>query len=265
LEDADTLGRWWVVGSFYAGNLARGDEPGDKVSAGSKELNGQDDKNAELPELARKMRMNTDQRKKIFCTVMSADDYLDAYEKILKLGTKNQMERDVMFVLLDCSLQEKTFNPYYAHLGIKLSEVERKYRLANQFCIWDKLKLTAEMKDFQLINLGKYISLIIRYKSQSIGVLRTIQFAEMNKTNVKLLRLILCDVLMQEKEDELKLICQVVEKNQNWKMFSDGLKLFMQHFIIKKQKHLDPNIDFNKLQKRVALAETYLGGSKLKL
>ena len=56
------------------------------------------------------------------------------------------MERDVMFVLLDCSLQEKTFNPYYAHLGIKLSEVERKYRLANQFCIWDKLKLTAEMK-----------------------------------------------------------------------------------------------------------------------
>ena len=62
LEDADTLGRWWVVGSFYAGNLARGDEPGDKVSAGSKELNGQDDKNAELLELARKMRMNTDQR-----------------------------------------------------------------------------------------------------------------------------------------------------------------------------------------------------------
>ena len=38
------------------------------------------------------------------------------------------------------------------------------------------------------MNLGKYISLIIRYKSQSIGVLRTIQFAEMNKTNVKLLR-----------------------------------------------------------------------------
>ena len=51
-----------------------------------------------------------------------------------------------MFVLLDCSIQEKTFNPFYCHLSIKLSSVDRKYKIANQFCIWDKLKLTSEME-----------------------------------------------------------------------------------------------------------------------
>ncbi len=62
------------------------------------------------------------------------------------LNYRNQTERDVMFVLLDCSIQEKTFNPFYCHLSIKLSSVDRKYKIANQFCIWDKLKLTSEME-----------------------------------------------------------------------------------------------------------------------
>lgn len=35
-------------------------------------------------ELARKQRMNTDIRKKIFCVMMTSEDYLDAFEKLLR-------------------------------------------------------------------------------------------------------------------------------------------------------------------------------------
>ena len=39
---------------------------------------------AKMLEFARKQRMNTDVRRNIFCTVMSSEDFLDAFEKLLK-------------------------------------------------------------------------------------------------------------------------------------------------------------------------------------
>eukprot|EP00088_Acartia_fossae_P050313 TRINITY_DN5628_c0_g1_i2.p1 TRINITY_DN5628_c0_g1~~TRINITY_DN5628_c0_g1_i2.p1 ORF type:complete len:821 (+),score=294.37 TRINITY_DN5628_c0_g1_i2:36-2465(+) len=266
LENADTLGGWWIVGSYYAGNLV-GSAEGSREPGGGREPGGdnKEEFSAKLLELARKMRMNTDSRRKIFCIIMSAEDYLDATEKLLKLGTKNQTERDVMFVLLDSSVQEKTYNPFYAHLAVKLSGIERKYRLANQFCIWDKIKLTADMKDSQLENLGKYISHMVREKSQSIAVLRTVHFAEMNKPNVKLLRQVIFDVLLNEKEEDIRLIFEVVSKNPKLNMFREGFKLFLRHFILKKKKHLDKSLDFNKVEERVKLAEFYLTTASLKL
>jgi nucleolar MIF4G domain-containing protein 1 len=35
--------------------------------------------------MARKMRMNTEARKNLFCALMSADDYLDAFERLVKV------------------------------------------------------------------------------------------------------------------------------------------------------------------------------------
>lgn len=39
---------------------------------------------AKILELARKQRMNTDIRRNIFCVLMSSEDYLDAFEKLLR-------------------------------------------------------------------------------------------------------------------------------------------------------------------------------------
>ncbi len=39
---------------------------------------------AKMLELARKQRMNTDVRRDIFCVLMSSEDYLDAFEKLLR-------------------------------------------------------------------------------------------------------------------------------------------------------------------------------------
>lgn len=39
---------------------------------------------AKMLELARKQRMNTDVRRNIFCTIVTSEDFLDAFEKLLK-------------------------------------------------------------------------------------------------------------------------------------------------------------------------------------
>ena len=87
----------------------------------------------ELLDLASKMRMNTDSRKTIFCTLMSSNDYLDAFEKIVKLSLKSPVkEREISFVLSMCCLKEPQFNPFYAHVSAKLIRQDRKFRMAFQ-------------------------------------------------------------------------------------------------------------------------------------
>ena len=85
---ADSRGRWWIVGSAFTGNLV-GTE---REQVNKTETEQFSDK---LLTLAKKMRMNTDIRRQIFCILMSAEDFSDAAEKLVKLGTKNQTEREV--------------------------------------------------------------------------------------------------------------------------------------------------------------------------
>jgi len=55
-------------------------------------------------ELARKNHMNTDTRKSIFGVLMTAEDYLDAFEKLTKLNLKGKLDREIIHVLLHTSL-----------------------------------------------------------------------------------------------------------------------------------------------------------------
>lgn len=264
LLKADQRGRWWIVGSAFTGFL-----PGEKNndSQAKTQTESKEKFSGKLLELARKMRMNTDVRKNIFCIVMSAEDYLDAFEKLVKLGTKNQNEREVIFVLVDCCVQEKNFNPYYPKLISKLATFDRKYRLAAQFTIWDKLKQIDDLKTVQVKNLGQLTCFLIKEKSQPLSVLKVIQFSEMNKRNVAYLREVLLGILMQKNVDQLVEAFRAVSESPKLNLFREGLRLFMQHFLIKQSSKLSESVDKELMKKRIRLSESALltASSSLKL
>jgi hypothetical protein len=56
-----------------------------------------------------------------------SQDYLDAFEKLVHLGLKNQLEREIIHVIVYCCLQEKKFNPYYAYLSSKFCQLDRRF------------------------------------------------------------------------------------------------------------------------------------------
>ncbi|XP_030875347.1 nucleolar MIF4G domain-containing protein 1 isoform X2 [Leptonychotes weddellii] len=76
---AEQTGRWWIVGSAWSG-APMIDNSQQKVL--EKQPSGT--VSGKILELARKQRMNTDVRRNIFCTVMTSEDFLDAFEKLLK-------------------------------------------------------------------------------------------------------------------------------------------------------------------------------------
>ncbi|NWR89358.1 NOM1 protein, partial [Furnarius figulus] len=79
LLSADQVGRWWIVGSSWSGAPMISDTKSktpQKLHVGKV--------SSKIMELARKLRMNTDIRRSIFCVLMTSEDFMDAFEKLLK-------------------------------------------------------------------------------------------------------------------------------------------------------------------------------------
>ncbi|KAJ6833714.1 nucleolar MIF4G domain-containing protein 1 [Iris pallida] len=111
LLDPQKKGQWWLSGEI----ASKLDNVEEMATAISKEvLEAQ-----KLVQLAAAQRMNTDVRRAIFCIIMSGEDYMDAFEKILRLNLSGKQDREIMRVLVDCCLQEKLFNKYYC-LGFQV-------------------------------------------------------------------------------------------------------------------------------------------------
>ncbi|XP_069361170.1 nucleolar MIF4G domain-containing protein 1 homolog isoform X1 [Maniola hyperantus] len=227
LEDllkAHERGKWWVVGSAWEGSRVQEDKQTVNLPASGDQR---------LLELARKQRMNTDVRRSIFCVIMAAEDYMDAFEKLQHLGLKGQQEREVIHVLLACCLQEKSYNPYYGVLGQKLCDYDRKYQLSIQYSVWDKIKELDSLSKQGMTNLAQFLIHIVMEKGLPLSVLKIIQFSDLNKTTVRFMRQILLAIIMNEDLQSSLEVFHRISKPPKLHMFRESLRLFIQHFLIK--------------------------------
>ena len=157
-----------------------------------------DNISAKLLTLAKKHRMSTEDRKNVFCIIMSAEDYIDAFEKLLHLGIKDH--KVIVSVLLHCCLSEKTYNPYYSTLAQKFCDFDRKYQLGFQYSSWDRIKDIESLKQFQVTNFAKFIAHLIMEGGQPLSILKVVEFGSLNKTTMKFVRQVLLTILLKDEE-----------------------------------------------------------------
>ncbi|KAM9287824.1 nucleolar MIF4G domain-containing protein 1 isoform 2-T2 [Cariama cristata] len=262
LLSADQVGRWWIVGSSWSGAPMIDDtnsKTQQKLHVGKV--------SSKIMELARKQRMNTDIRRSIFCVLMTSEDFLDAFEKLLKLGLKDQQEREIVHVILYCCLQEKTYNPFYAFLANKFCEYERRFQVTFQFSIWDKIRDLENLSAGAISNLVSLLAHLLRSKSLPLSVLKVIEFSELDKPKVRFLRQVLSMLLIKTDAEELSDIFVRVSDNPKLGMLREGLKLFLTHFLLKNVQAQKSAEEASLLKERVELATKALQAkeSKLKL
>lgn len=252
-SSADERGKWWVVGSAWSGK----DESVGKDGRKTKQKNTFSDK---LLELAKAQRMNTDDRRNVFCILMSAEDYLDAFERILHLAIKDQ--RTIIAVILHCCLNEAIFNPYYAVLTQKFCDFDRKYQLAVQFALWDRIKdLKGLSSSGQMLNLSRFIIRMIEGGTLPISVLKVVEFGQLDKETLRLMRQIMLGILMTSDEDVCKQIFVRIAPSAKLKGFKDGIRLFMHHFLVRgasKGKGALPADEIELLRTRVQMVDQIL-------
>ncbi|XP_069317484.1 nucleolar MIF4G domain-containing protein 1 [Eulemur rufifrons] len=253
--NAEQTGRWWIVGSAWSGAPMIDDG---RLSQPQKQLSGT--VGSEILELARKQRMNTDIRRNVFCTIMTSEDFLDAFEKLLKLGLKDQQEREIVHVLMDCCLQEKTYNPFYAFLASKFCDYERRFQMTFQFSIWDKFRDLENLPATNFSNLVHLVAHLLKTKSLSLSILKVVEFSELDKPRVHFLRKVLNILLMETEVEDLGLIFARVSDNPKLGMLREGLKLFISHFLLKNAQAHKSAAEANMLRERADLVTKSLQG-----
>ncbi|KAK6628071.1 hypothetical protein RUM44_010553 [Polyplax serrata] len=254
LINAEKYGRWWIVGSAWSGaapSYPNSEKTKEDVMSNSTKFNHK------LLDLARKQRMNTDVRRNIFCILMSSEDFLEAFEKLIKLKLKGSVEREIMNVLLHCALQEKDSNPYYMYLANKFCTFDRKYQIMLQCALWDKIKELQNLLPVQLKNLAKFTGNIILEKGLPISILKVIQFSDLDKPTIKFMRQVLLTILSSDDRSAALAVFKRISDSLKLRLFRESLRLFLQHFVLKKMKNLSEK-DTVRLTEMVQIVENSL-------
>lgn len=77
LLDPNKKGQWWLSGDVASAT--------DNVEEVASRIDKDVLETQRMLQLAAAQKMNTDARRAIFCIIMSGDDYIDAFEKLLRL------------------------------------------------------------------------------------------------------------------------------------------------------------------------------------
>ncbi|KAI3659299.1 hypothetical protein MP638_003515 [Amoeboaphelidium occidentale] len=186
LEDIrliDDKGKWWLVGAACAVDH----KVRQSVQENAVRME-QIQRNNSLLMLARKIGLNTEVRRNIFACIMSSDDILDAYEKIMKLSLTEVQQREIMRVLVFCCSREKSYNPFYTKLAQKFCALKTHHKVTLQFILWDffktiKLGVKATGKELtKITNTAQFYAYLIGNESLSISILRGMDFVSLVRT-----------------------------------------------------------------------------------
>ncbi|XP_019745167.1 nucleolar MIF4G domain-containing protein 1-like [Hippocampus comes] len=234
LLSANQVGRWWIVGSSWSGAPMISEQEHKSVGEGQF--------TAKVLELARKQRMNTEVRRNIFCVLMTSEDYLDAFDKLLRMGLKDKQEREIVHVLMDCCLQEKSFNGFYAVLGEKFCAHNRRFQITFQFSLWDKFRELSNLPARTFNNLIQLVTLFLQKKCFSLSLLKVIEFGELDKAKVRFLRQVLTRLLTDTEPEDVIGIFSRISGIPQLRMLREGLKLFISHFLLKSAAPQDASL-----------------------
>lgn len=178
-------GRWWIVGGAWAG-AAPPSAPKDASVASNSDA---------IASAAAAHHMNTAVRKDVFAAIMQAQDFADAFARILKLRLRNAQEREVCRVIVHCVSHEAAYNPFYALLSQRLCEVAFSHKITFQYALWDFLKESANVASAHVsasqlrktVHMAKFFAFLVRVDVLSLAVLKVVPFEGLSSATAQLL------------------------------------------------------------------------------
>lgn len=263
IRDTEKKGKWWLVGASW---MDPGKHETTSMQSGSPEqrrkekaaptidtsLSGQDEGTTDLLTLARNQGMNTDIRRAIFITIMSASDFKDAQHRLLKLNFKKTQELEIPRVLIQCAGAEAVYNPYYTLIAKGLCGEKRMLK-AFQFGLWDLFKRMGEQGDDEdsagedeegleemgtrkIVNLARFFASLIVDAGVPITCLKTLNFAFTQPKTTTFLEVLLTTIILslQKKSKKSKWelsLPDIFGKAQDVPDMIQGLRYFIENVV----------------------------------
>ncbi|XP_012882658.1 PREDICTED: nucleolar MIF4G domain-containing protein 1 [Dipodomys ordii] len=201
-----------------------------------------------------------------------------------RLGLKEQQEREVVHVLMDCCLQEKTYNPFYAFLASKFCSYERRFQNAALMSPsrWSEghgfgsghEKVADGHSHYRVAWLQGAVPAPggcatgtccggHSPRSPPTPALAVVEFSELDKPRVHFLQKVLTIVLMETEVEDLGLIFAKVSENPKLGVLRESLKLFIGHFLLKHVQAHQSAEEASELREKAGLATKSLQGKAM--
>ncbi|KAG0285157.1 suppressor of glycerol defect [Linnemannia gamsii] len=227
IRQVGTKGKWWLVGSSWKNNMVG--EESSRKSTSSSTADDMMEAEDELLKLARKNKMNTDVRRSIFVVLMSSEDYIDAFERLIKLNLKEVQQREIVRVLLHCAGNEMVHNPYYTLVGQRLCQHDHSFKITFQYALWDLLREMGatdvggmeKVKDGQVIglddginsngkkvplrrivNISKMYVFLITSQDLSLVMLKTVTFTSLPAQPTLFFQLLMTNIILSSQPQQ---------------------------------------------------------------
>ncbi|CAG8476315.1 7992_t:CDS:10 [Paraglomus brasilianum] len=252
IRNVETKGKWWLVGASW---ITTSDKNPPTTPSMDSTIHSA---NESLLALARKQKMNTDVRRCIFVVLLSSEDYVDAFERLMKLNLKDVQEREIPRVILHCCGNEKTHNPYYSLLSHRLCMHSHSHKITFQYCLWDFLRECGEtdvggmellkkskgggeqakVDVRRVVNVAKLYAWLIVKKGISMRVLKTVTFTRLQPRTVLFFQLLFTDIFLlsqsltyNHSSRDPTLIVEAFTDILNNPILIQGIKFFLQQFV----------------------------------
>ncbi|KAI9323170.1 armadillo-type protein [Dichotomocladium elegans] len=256
IHNIETKGKWWLVGASWRDNLVGTESKHKKSAKVASDLQKEQTLQEALLKLARKQGMNTDVRRSIFVTIMSSEDYLDAFERLMKLGLTEVQQREIARVLVQCTGNEKTFNPFYLHVGRRFCSVNHSFKVTFQYCLWDFLRecgerevggldrITSESFDRtsgeeskvrvgRILNVAKFYAGLVVSDSLSLSILRSVNFMILGRKGRLWMELFFVHLFLQAKDGGPQALATIFGKIMDMRTLAQGCLFFLQETVIR--------------------------------
>ncbi|KAJ1981267.1 suppressor of glycerol defect [Dimargaris verticillata] len=281
IRDVDTRGKWWLVGSSWTGHgnfTGTGQDNsqgGPAATTGSAGTPAAGDRwSKQLLAMARRLKLNTDIRRSIFMALMTSEDYVECFERLLRLQLKETQEREIPRVLLRCCASEKVYNPYYAVVAEKLCQFHRRFKVTFRFTLWDFLRQVGGIQDentvagapdtlvgmdrgsdgeysshgaglgekpvFHIVNYARFYAHLICQQALSLAVLKPINFAKLSTHGTLFLQFLFIHIYLtfgtKSRADVQSLIEIFGRAPEHSEVLANGVLFFLMTYV--KQSNL---------------------------
>ena len=258
LRETNKRGKWWLVGASFRNDEGRIKEqkPLEKESLEDGNNDGMEigfNEDADLTRLARQLGMNTDVRRSIFVTIMSADDYETAYKRLQKLPLNSSQKTEIPRVLIRCSSAQGSYNPYFTLLARRLLSAAPRQGKAFQFTLWGLYDQMREVENGldggeddgqsglelrSVLNLARMFGTLIAEDGLSLRVLKNLSLTYLPGSLHHFVELLLITIILHSQNEskssrDEKSLIKVFLKPKEMPDMAQGLQYFLRKVVSK--------------------------------
>ncbi|KAJ3401777.1 suppressor of glycerol defect [Chytriomyces hyalinus] len=270
IKNVHSKGKWWLVGSAWAGHSGDGSTVRSGVDSATAVQDSVEGAGTDLLKLAKAQRMTTDIRRGIFVILMSSEDFVDAYEKLTRLNLKSKQEREIVRVLLHCCTNEKTYNPYYYLVATKFCSASHSFKITFQYALWDSIREFENGDDEddedeeedgesagrkilrRVSHLAKFYSTLVSGGFLGLTILKSLDFATMSAYPALYCQLFFTHLLTsappvgksqaQTPEAHVRSVFERLKALKESQDLCEGMEFFLEQYVLPRSKDGKPRM-----------------------